>query len=434
MKKFNKVFLSLSLALSISVSSCQEPAEISLEEVTRIVSTLADDDMEGRGIFTPGIDKASQFIQGEFEKAGLEYLDGLSSYDQQFDMYTLAPESMNVSLNGKAQSESNVIAMVNSANIKWDKNTVLEVSVIGADEDFRAAFNGVRNAKGMQMVLVNTAHKDMFARYKGFFSRGSNLMKMDEENAAVMVLTNLKSFNTLDVDISNSITEKSLSNVTGKISGKRANEIVLFSAHYDHLGIRGTEGDIIFNGANDDASGTTAVITLAKYFKDMGGTPERTIVFTAFTAEESGGYGSKYFSENMDPDQIIAMFNIEMIGKGATEGPNTAWITGFERSSFGTLLQQAVEGTEYEFYPDPYPDQNLFYRSDNATLARLGVPAHSISTSPIDTDPDYHKASDEVSTMDMAHMTNTIKAIAAAAKRMISGEDTPTRVDPATVN
>ncbi|NVK85131.1 MAG: M20/M25/M40 family metallo-hydrolase, partial [Cytophagia bacterium] len=172
---------------------------------------------------------------------------------------------------------------------------------------------------------------------------------------------------------------------------------------------------------------------LAKYFKDMGTKPERTIMFAAFTAEEGGGYGSTYFSQQLNPDEIVAMFNIEMIGKPAVSGPNTAWITGFERSSFGELLQKAVEGTEYEFYADPYPDQNLFYRSDNATLARLGVPAHSISTTPIDVDKDYHQASDEVSTLDLAHMTNTIKAIAAAAGRMISGEDTPTRVDKASV-
>jgi len=166
----------------------------------------------------------------------------------------------------------------------------------------------------------------------------------------------------------------------------------------------------------------------------MGTQPERTILFAAFTAEEGGGYGSKYFSRQLNPDEIVAMFNIEMIGKPAVSGPNTAWVTGFDKSSFGELLQKAVKGTEYEFYADPYPDQNLFYRSDNATLARLGVPAHSISTTPIDVDKDYHKASDEVSTLDLAHMTNTIKAIAAAATGMISGEDTPTRVDPANVN
>ena len=117
-------------------------------------------------------------------------------------------------------------------------------------------------------------------------------------------------------------------------------------------------------------------------------------MFVAFTGEESGGYGSRYFSQQVDPGEIVAMFNIEMIGKPAQEGPNTAWITGFERSSFGRILQEAVDGTPYSFYPDPYPNQNLFYRSDNATLARLGVPAHSISTTPIDVDPDYHRVTD----------------------------------------
>ena len=128
------------------------------------------------------------------------------------------------------------------------------------------------------------------------------------------------------------------------------------------------------------------------------------------------------------------MFNIEMIGKPATEGPNTAWITGFERSSFGRILQEAVDGTPYSFYPDPYPDQNLFYRSDNATLARLGVPAHSISTTPIDVDPDYHRVTDEVATLDLDHMTATIEALAKGAATIVSGAATPTRVDPSQVN
>ena len=90
--------------------------------------------------------------------------------------------------------------------------------------------------------------------------------------------------------------------------------------------------------------------------------------------------------------------------------------------------------TEYSFYPDPYAAQNLFYRSDNATLARLGVPAHSISTTPIDVDRDYHQVSDHVETLDMAHMTNTIRAIALGAESIIAGDATPTRVDPASVN
>ena len=98
------------------------------------------------------------------------------------------------------------------------------------------------------------------------------------------------------------------------------------------------------------------------------------------------------------------------------------------------MLQKSAEGTIYEFYPDPYPNQNLFYRSDNATLARLGVPAHTISTTPIDVDPDYHQVSDEFETIDVAHLTNTIRAISQAAVGIVSGQDTPTRVDASQLN
>mgnify|MGYP001160979099 FL=1 len=227
-------------------------------------------------------------------------------------------------------------------------------------------------------------------------------------------------------------TEYGLSNVVGMIAGNRTDEYVVFSAHYDHIGIRPGGDDVIANGANDNASGTTAVIELARYFNSQS-KPERTLLFVAFTAEESGGLGSRYFSEQLDPDNIVAMFNIEMIGKPAVSGPNTAWITGFERSSFGEILQRAVEDTQYEFYADPYPEQNLFFRSDNATLARLGVPAHSISTTPIDVDPDYHQVTDHVDTLDLDHMTETIRAIAMAGEPIISGAETPTRVDPSSV-
>jgi len=239
---------------------------------------------------------------------------------------------------------------------------------------------------------------------------------------------------TFQVDIQAKVEEEAAENVVGVLPGRRSDEYVLFSAHYDHLGIQPLmRGDSIANGANDDASGTTAVVELAKHFASQG-TPERTLLFAAFTAEEEGGYGSRYYSRQLDPDKVVAMLNIEMIGKPGKDGPNTAWITGFERSSLGTILQKAVEGTQYRFYPDPYPQQGLFFRSDNVTLALLGVPAHSISTTPIDVDRDYHQVTDEVETLDLDHLTNTIRAIAVGAEPIVSGAATPTRVDPSTVN
>lgn len=152
-----------------------------------------------------------------------------------------------------------------------------------------------------------------------------------------------------------------------------------------------------------------------------------------FAAEEIGGYGSKHFSEQLNPDQIVAMFNIEMVGKPSKFGPNSAYLTGFERSNLGQLMQKSLQGTTYSIHPDPYPEQNLFYRSDNATLARLGVPAHTISSVQIDKDKTYHTVNDEFEMLDMVHMTNMIKAVALASEGVVSGKETPTRVDKSQV-
>jgi Zn-dependent M28 family amino/carboxypeptidase len=207
--------------------------------------------------------------------------------------------------------------------------------------------------------------------------------------------------------------------------------MVVFSAHYDHIGLlKPVNGDSIANGADDDASGTTAVIALARHFKKQK-KHARTLVFVAFTAEEIGGYGSQYFSKQLNPDKVVAMFNIEMIGKPSKFGKNTAWITGYEKSDFGKILQQNLEGTQFTFHADPYPEQDLFYRSDNATLARLGVPAHSISTDEIDIDKLYHSVDDEYESLDIANMTQVIRAIAQSAKSIVAGKDTPSRVNAA---
>lgn len=220
-----------------------------------------------------------------------------------------------------------------------------------------------------------------------------------------------------------------LANVVGIIPGKsKPEEYVIFSGHYDHLGTAGhLEGDTIFNGANDDASGITAVILLAKYFAKLDNNA-RTLVFAAFTAEEIGGFGSRYFSQHFDSSKVMAMFNIEMIGTDSKWGLNAAYITGYEKTNMGEILEQNLRGTNFKFYPDPYPAQQLFYRSDNATLAQLGVPAHTISTSKMDVEPHYHAVTDEIGTLDLKNMTQIIKAIALSSKTIVDGKDTPSRV------
>lgn len=218
------------------------------------------------------------------------------------------------------------------------------------------------------------------------------------------------------------------SNIIGVLEGNsKKDEIVIISAHYDHLGMKKSgEGDLIYNGANDDASGVAGVLTLAKYFKEIGN--ERTLVFVAFTAEEMGLIGSTHFGKGIDASKFVAGINLEMIGKTPSFGPNTAWLTGFERSDFGKIIQKNLEGTGYQLFPDPYKKYNLFFRSDNASLARLGVPSHTFSTTPIDVDPDYHQLSDEAETLNMTVVTQTIQAVAKGTKSIIDGTHTPTRV------
>jgi Zn-dependent M28 family amino/carboxypeptidase len=305
MKKLTLLFCLLSLALS-----AQQQAEINQEEVTRLITELASDKMEGRAIFTPGIELSSAFIENEFNNIGLSHFQKSANYRQEF------------------------IAKKKPAN-----------------------------------------------------------------------------------------------NVIGYLPGKSLpDEYVIFSAHYDHLGVGKRGNDTVYNGANDDASGVTAVIALAKYFAARNEN-ERSIIFVLFTGEEVGGFGSKYFTEQVDAKNIVAMFNIEMIGTESKWGNNSAYITGFEKSNFGSILQENLKGSDFNFNPDPYPSQQLFYRSDNARLAALGVPAHTISTSKMDSEANYHQLSDEVGTLDLINMTEIIKSIAISSQSIISGKDTPTRIN-----
>lgn len=220
-----------------------------------------------------------------------------------------------------------------------------------------------------------------------------------------------------------------MSNIIGVLEGKsKKDEYVIVSAHHDHLGMKESgEGDRIFNGANDDASGVVGVLALAEYFAKKG-MNERSIVFVCFTAEEMGLVGSKYFGKDIDASKFVAGINLELIAKEPKTGPKTAWLTGFDRSDFGKIIQKNLEGTGYKLFPDPYPKFNLFFRSDNASLARLGVPSHTFSTTPIDIDADYHKVTDEAETLDMGVLTETVKAVAKGTESIINGVDTPTRV------
>ena len=294
----------------VILSSCNNDSIINNRIISKHLSTLSDDKMEGRRAGTNGIEKAAKYIESEFERIGLTKYDTLNSYRQNFNFY--------------------------------------------------------------DMLFYN---------------------------------------------------------VIGVLKGKSLpNEYVIISAHYDHLGInQKMEVDNIYNGANDNASGTTAMLALAEYFKKLDNN-ERSIVFVAFTAEEMGLVGSRYFGKHISPNDIVAGINIEMIGKESPYGKNTAWITGFDRSDLGEIIQKNLSNTNYEVFPDPYIKEKLFFRSDNAALAKLGIPAHTFSTTPMEKDSHYHKVSDEYKTLDIFTIKEATKLISKGILSIIQGEDTPTRI------
>ena len=400
---------------------------INAAEVERIERILSADDMQGRRTFSPGIDKAASFIADEFRKAGLQPVNG-ASFFQEFS--AIRPKFISAigSVNGKPIEEKNIVVLSAKENVTLDENTGYEKIMVGAKDTLRNVVGRIWNSGKNYILIVDTAHIRSFNNYKRRSETFANPTNV------VMLLTT-EGAEKYSVDFKQTITQLPLKNVVGIIPGKsRKDEIVIFSAHYDHLGIGkpNPAGDSIYNGANDDAAGTTAVIMLANYFAKEKNN-ERTLVFAAFTGEEVGAFGSTYFSKQYNPEKVIAMFNIEMIGTESKWGTNSAFITGFERTNMGEILQKNLEGSQFKFHPDPYPTLNLFFRSDNATLARLGVPAHTISTSKMDAEKFYHTQDDEFETLDVKNMTEIIKAIAISSKSIIAGTDTPSRVDTKTL-
>jgi Zn-dependent M28 family amino/carboxypeptidase len=231
----------------------------------------------------------------------------------------------------------------------------------------------------------------------------------------------------ISLSVNENFIQSVLYNVVGVLPGRsKPNEAIIFSAHYDHVdkdpaGARGG----IFNGANDDASGTTAVMLLARYFSSLKNN-ERTIVFCLFAGEELGMMGSRAFIPEIEPDSIKAMINIEMIGAPGI-GRNAFFITGSGHSDLWKIFRKNIAGKGALIKDEDPRQRNLFERSDNYVFALEGIPAHSIMSSD-DSDPCYHQPCDDAKNIDFDNMVNIIIAIANGSKTLISGQDTPKRI------
>ena len=203
-----------------------------------------------------------------------------------------------------------------------------------------------------------------------------------------------------------------------------ADEVVIIGAHYDHVGIGAPVADAdgvldsIYNGADDDGSGTVAILEVARELVE-GPAPRRTVVILLSTAEEHGLLGTFWYIQNpfIPIEQTVANLQIEMIGRpdDLAGGFGRGWLSGFERSTMGDQL--AAAGSP--IVPDPRPEMNFFFRSDNVAFAMEGIPAHTLSSYNMQTD--YHQPSDEVEMVDFAHMAALVDAAIEAVRFLADG-------------
>lgn len=216
-------------------------------------------------------------------------------------------------------------------------------------------------------------------------------------------------------------------NIVGIIRGSDptvADEAVVLGAHFDHVGIGApvdglTEGaDSIYNGADDDGSGVVAVLEIAREIM-QGTPPRRTIVLLLSTGEEMGLLGTRWYIENpvVPLEQTVANLQIEMIGRPDPEsgGFGRGWLSGYERTTMGDQLAEAGS----PIVPDPRPEQNFFFRSDNIAFARRGIPAHTLSS--FNLHSDYHQPSDEVDKVNFDHMAALVDAALEAVRFLADG-------------
>ena len=218
-------------------------------------------------------------------------------------------------------------------------------------------------------------------------------------------------------------------NVIGMIRGSDPvlrDEYIVFSAHMDHVGTGRPDaaGDSIFNGADDDASGTATMIEVAQAFAALSEPPRRSMLFLAVSGEEKGLLGSAYFSEypTVQRERIVANINLDMVGRNA---PDTVVAIGQDYSSLGVTVQQVAKAHPelgLVVAPDLWPREQLFFRSDHFSFAKAGIPAIFFTTGLHD---QYHKQSDEVDLIDTDKITRVGRLVFYVAHEIATAAEKP---------
>lgn len=436
------------VASALSVSAGAQSWVVRPEWVKAHEEFLASDVMAGRGSATRDEEIAATYVASEFEGYGLKMAPGMTAYMQSAAIVSPV-------LDGKATLMVGSVVLHEGVDF-----TLLQAAGTEVGGPLKETAGGKVEAgayKGVVLLVDVPAGKAAMEMANGVRRAGANVVVVPEDESTRTVMTMMSGKTRTPIGLAEggrprvagnlvvataagfarlhgavggeavlavhavpAAGERRTYNAVGWLPGTDAGAgVILLTAHLDHLGVgKPVNGDGIYNGANDDASGTTAVLELAHALA-TGPRLRRGVLFVCYGSEELGGLGSTYFGAHppVPLKELVANLEFEMIGTQDPKMPKgVLLLTGWERSNLGPELKKhgALLG------PDPYPEQHFFERSDNYSLALLGVVAHTAAG--WGTPPTYHQPSDDLAHLDIGFMTAAIQSLVEPV-RWLAGSD-----------
>ena len=446
-------------------------ATILPEDIRRHITFLASDELAGRDTPSPGLEIAASYLVEFMEEAGLEPAGENGTFIQRFpytrtamivasrqvayrsggstreldyaEDYYVVPGDVTaigaeVVFGGMASRPSAGLARM--ANGKVVLFTSTGNPMMGTGADLIGAFTAAAQGQASAVVLIldetqtPDTVREMASALQGAglvtplvvvalsSERGTELLAeagLDPAALRASPPANAIPLDGITMNISApyEVSEHTPPNVVGMVRGSHPilrDEYIVYSAHFDHVGvgIANAAGDSIYNGADDNASGTAALLETAAAFAALDVPPARSVIFLAVSGEEKGLLGSEYFSEHptVPIDQIIMNINVDMVGR--SHHPDTVQGIGRQYTNLGLLTDRVLRehpDIGLTLIEDPKPEEQGFFRSDHLHFVNKDIPAIFFSTG-FDHD-DYHKASDEFELIDVDKATRVSRMV-----------------------
>ena len=426
-------------------------AHVRAEDLTADVAFLASDTLQGRATPSPGLDVAAEYIASQFRKAGLEPA-GDDGYFQTATYQVLTPDMDGFEISSGSVKVTTALIQDAVATDLTDAGVVratpaglesltgeqVRGKVLLLDLSAAGSPRAVPAAARLEPALLILFRANLPARM------GTRPVMRDTSlpasRFAVVTVADAALRDALsapDAKVSAHIAAPKVEiararNVAGLLRGADPalkDTYVIVTGHYDHLGVRGSgEGDHIFNGANDDASGTSSVIEIGAALAALGEKPKRSILFLTVFGEEMGGYGARYYTSHpiFPLARTVADVNLEQLGRtDDTEGPRPLQfnLTGFDYTDIAAIMARAGAETGIKVVKHEKNSDSFFGRSDNATFAEAGVPSTTLSVAYIY--PDYHQAGDEWPKLDYQNMAKVDVCVGLGIWDMANSEKAP---------